>query len=70
MGSRTDYLKQYKKSENKWKKGLKSLKKHKKMLYRISKKSGSRCEIKKISKIRAKASKKISDSSSDDSDYN
>ena len=63
--SRTDTVKQYKKSENKWKKGLKALKKQNKMLYSIANKSDLRCEIKKIKKIRGKASKKGSDSSSD-----
>ena len=56
--SRADTLKQYKKSENKWKKELKYLKNKNKMLYIISKKSGSHREIKKIKKIRAKDSKK------------
>ena len=37
------------------------------MLYRISKKSGLRREFNKINNIRAKTSKKGSDSSSDDS---
>ena len=60
-------MKQYKKSE-KWKKDLKALKKQNKMLYRIPKKSGLRCETKNIKNIRAKASKKGSDSSSDDSE--
>ena len=66
MGSRDDNVKQHKKSENKWKKGLKYLKKQNKMLYSIAKKSSSRREIKKIW---GKASKKgchySSDSSSD-----
>ena len=66
MGSRTDTVKQYKKSENKWKKDLEGFKKQNKMLYSIAKKSGSRREIKMIKKIRAKASNKGSDSSSDD----
>ena len=71
VGIRNDTVKQYKKSENKWKKYLKSLKKQNKMLYIISKKSGSRHEINMIKNIKAKASKKYSDSSSDysDSDY-
>ena len=58
-------VKQYKKSENKWKKELKDLKKQNKMLYSIANKSCLRREIKKI---REKAYKKSSDSSSDDSD--
>ena len=67
--SRTDAVKQYNKSEKKWKKDLKYLKKKNKMLYSIAKKSGSRCEIKNTKKIRSTASKKSSNSSSDDSDY-
>ena len=70
MGSRTDDVKHYKKSEKKWKKDLKALKKHNNMLYSITNKSGSRREIKKTNKIRANASKKSSDSSSDYSDSN
>ena len=68
IGSRTNYVQQYKKSEKKWKKDLKYLQKQNKMLYRISKKSGLRREIKKIKKIREKASKKTSISSSEDWD--
>ena len=64
LGSRTDAAKQYKNSEHKWRKYLKSLKKQNKMLYSISKKSGSRREMKNIKKIRVKASKKRGDSSS------
>ena len=58
--NRINALQQYKKSENKWKTELKALKKQHKMIYIIAKKSGSRREIKKIEKIRAKASKRIS----------
>ena len=51
---------------------MKALKKKKKMLYIIAKKSGSRREIKKVKKIRENASKKGCHSSrnysSDDSD--
>ena len=65
--SSTDSLKQYKRSENKRKKELKSLKKQNKILYSITKKSGSHREIKKI---REKDSKKTINSSSDDSDSN
>ena len=68
MRSRTDTVKQYQKSKNKWKKDLKYLNKQNKMLYRISKKYGSRQEINKSKNIREKASKKTSDSSSDDTD--
>ena len=69
--SRSDTMKQYKKSEKRMK-DLKSLKKQNKMIYRIAKKSISRRELKKINNIWGKASKKVhnssSDSSSDDSD--
>ena len=66
--SRADNVKQYKNSENKWKKELKALKNQSKMLYSIAKKFGSRRDIKKTKKIREKSSKKSSDSSSDYSD--
>ena len=62
MVSRSDTVKQYKNYENKWKKELKYHKKKNKILYSISKKSGSRREIKKINKIQAKTSKKGRDS--------
>ena len=65
MGSRTDAVKQYNNSENKWNKELKALKKYNKMIYIIVNKSGSRRDIKKI---RGKYYKKTSDSSSDDLD--
>ena len=72
LGNRGDAVKQYKKSEQKCRKELKGLKKQNKMLYRISKKSGSFCELKKTKNIKAKASKNhrddISDSSSSVSD--
>ena len=68
IGSRTHSVQQHKKSEKKCKKDLKSLKNQNKMLYSISKKSGLRREIKKIKKIREKASKKTSISSSEDWD--
>ena len=42
MGSRANNVKQYKRSENKRKKELKALKKQKKKLYIIDKKSGLR----------------------------
>ena len=66
MVSRNNDVQQYKKSKNKWKKELKDLKKQNKMLYSISNKSDSRCDIKNINKIRSKYSKKTSESSSDD----
>ena len=67
VGSMDDSVKQYKKSKNKCKKDLKSLKKQNKMIYSIDKKSGSHHYS---VKIRAKASKKCSNSSSDYSDSN
>ena len=42
LGNRADVVKHDKKSEHKWKKELKALKKQNKILYSISKKSGSR----------------------------
>ena len=69
LGNRDDAVKQYKFSEQKWKKDMKDLKKKKKVLYSISKKSGSRRELKKIKKIKAKASKKIIDYNSNSSRY-
>ena len=65
MVSRDEAVKQYKKSENKWKKELKYLKKQNKILYSIANNSVSRCEIKKIKKIKVKASKKRRYDSSD-----
>ena len=73
MVNRAESVKQYKNSKGKWKKDIKSLKNQNNLLYIISKKSGSRREIKKINNIRSKASKKrrdgSSNSSSEDSDY-
>ena len=57
MGSRAEAVKQYKLSISKRKKELKAPNNQNKILYRISKKSGSRCEIKKIKNIRSEASK-------------
>ena len=73
MGSRDEAVKQYKKSESKNKKEIKTLKKQNKMLFSIAKKSGSRRELKNIKKIRMSPKKHrndISDSSSDESDSN
>ena len=56
LGDRADTVKHYKKSEQKWKKELKSLKNQNKMLFRIAEKSGSHHEMKNIKKIRTKAS--------------
>ena len=64
-------MQHHNKSEKKWKKELKALNKQNKMLYSIAKKFGSRREIKNIKKIREKAYKMTSVSSSEDwdSDY-
>ena len=66
VGSMTDTVKQYKKSKNKCNKEVKAINKQNKMLYSSTKKYISRREIKKIKNIRAKYSKKGSNSSSDD----
>ena len=68
MGSRTNTVQQYNKSENKWRKEMKALKNQNNMLYSIAKKSGSRREINKTKNIREKSSQKNSIYSSDDSD--
>ena len=68
MGSMTNAVQQYKKSERKRKKELKALEKQKNVLYSIAKKSGSRRDINNIKKIREKYYKKTSVSSSDDLD--
>ena len=64
--SRTHAVQQYKKSENKWNKELKPLKKQKNMIYIIAKKSYLHRETKTIKKIKSEASKKTSISSSED----
>ena len=72
LGNRDDTINDYKKYEHKCNKDMKYLKKQNKMLYRISMKSDSHCELKNINKIKAKASKKrgyySSNSYSSDSD--
>ena len=72
MGRRSEAVKQYKKSEIKQKKDIKALNKKIKNLFSISKKYGSRRELKMIKKTRATDSKKrynsISNSPSDESD--
>ena len=65
LDNRYDVVNKYKKSEHKWKKYLKSLKKQNKMLYIIANNSISLRELKKIKNIQAKASKKCSYPSSD-----
>ena len=69
IGSSNHVVKQHKKSENKWKKELKALKKQNKMIYSISKNSVSHREIQKIKNIRKEDSKEKYYSSEDwDSD--
>ena len=66
--SMTRAVQQHKKSGN-FQKELKTLKNQNKMLYRISKKSGSIREIQKIKKTRKEASKETNSSSEErDSD--
>ena len=73
-GNRADDAKYYNKSEHKWKKELKFLKKKNKILFSTAKKSGSRRELKNTKNIKAKASKKrgcsISNSSRSESVFN
>ena len=57
LGNRTDAVKHYKKSEQKWKMELKDLNKQNNMLFSMSKKPGLYCDIKNI---RAEASKRRS----------
>ena len=68
--NRADYVKHYKKSEHKWKGGLKALKREKNIIFSMANKFGSCHEIKNIKK---KAYRKSTYSSSDisisDSDY-
>ena len=68
IGSRNNAVQQHKKYEKKWKKDLKALKKQNKILYSITKKSGSRHEIQKINNTRKEASKDTY-SSGEDWDY-
>ena len=58
-------VKHYHKTEKNWKGGMKYFRKEKKMIYSMTKKSGSHHDIKNIKKIHKKASKKCSYSSSD-----
>ena len=67
LGNRADALKQYKNSEHKWKKELKSLNNQNKNMYSIAKKSGFLREPKNIKNIKAKAFNESSYSSSDSS---
>ena len=60
LGNRADTVNHYHKTEEKWKRGLKCLKKNNKMLFSMSKHSGSRRGLKKINKIKAKSSRKSS----------
>ena len=62
LGSRSKVVKQYKKSQNKWKKDLKALNEKNKKVYSIFKKFGSCRELKKIKKIKSEAYKKLCNS--------
>ena len=63
-------VKQYQKSEKKWKNELKALKKKNNMLFDMSKKLVSRCELKTIKNIPAKEPKKYGSSGSNSSSSN
>ena len=65
MGISTEAVKQYKRPKHKWKKELKYPKKKNKIISRIAKKSSSRRELKKIKKLKDKASRKRCDYSRD-----
>ena len=60
LDNRAYAIKNYKKYEHKWKKELKPLKKQNKMIFSVSKKSGSSRKLNNINKISAKASNKCS----------
>ena len=72
LGNRSDYVKHYIKYKHKWRKDTNYLKNQNKMIYSLSKKSGSHRELKNIKKIKAKASNNhrysISNSSTSESD--
>ena len=72
QGNMDDAVNNDHKTEKKWKRDLKYLKKKNKMIFSMANKSVSCHEIKKIKKIKSKSSRKrsysISDISSSDSD--
>ena len=57
--SRSNTVKKYNKSENKWRKYLKNIKKQNKILYSIAKKSGSLHDIKNIKNIRGNLLRRV-----------
>ena len=72
LGNRADAVKHYQKTENKWKRELKNIRKQNTTLFSMAKLLGSLLELKKINNTHSKVSKKniyyISDSSSSDPD--
>ena len=66
VGIRYDTVKYYKKSDNKWNKELKYIKKQSKILYSIAKKSVSRRVINKIQEKDSKKGRHFSSSFSSD----
>ena len=66
LGNRTDAVNHYQKTEKKRKREMKDLKKNN-IIYIMVKKSGSRCDPKKIKKTNNKSPKECSYSRSDDS---
>ena len=57
LGNRYVAVKHFNKSDKKWKRDLKYLNKHNKILYSIAKRTGSHRELKNTNNIRAKSSK-------------
>ena len=64
LGNSSYAFKHYQKTEKKWKRDLKDLKKQNKILFSMFKRLGSHRELKKIKKIKTKAYTKSSYSSS------
>ena len=73
LGNRNEAVKKFQKYAKKWRRELKSLKKQNKIIFRMTKRSGSHHELKKIKNIRSKApmnnESSNNSSSSSDSDY-
>ena len=55
LGNRSTSVNQYYKSEKNWKRDMKSLKKQNKIIFRMTKWSGSRHELNKIKNINARS---------------
>ena len=64
LGNRANFVNHYQKTEKKWRREMKTLKKQKNMLFTMADKSVSCHEIKKINKMNFKVSKKLSYSGS------